>query len=159
MMVWGQVITLVAVFASWYFVPLFSEHRRKETELGLWQHTAMSNAHRNLAAAFQGLHAYTTKLASQYNCNVKDVLDKMSTEEIATANDFVLQMNTELAIIYMIMPDDKYKTIYDTIEPGQSLNLIEQSKKLLVAMRQSQFPDTKYNEPENIRSFDALKKP
>ena len=151
-----QVITIGVVLASWYFVPLFTEHRRKEAEVGIWQHTAMSDAHRNLATALYELHTYSTELALQYDCNVKDVLDKMSTKEFKTANRFVLQINTELAIMYMIMPDDKYKAIRDTIKFKQDINLIEQSKNLLVAMRQAQFPDTNFGS-NDIRSFDHLR--
>lgn len=154
-----QVITICVVLASWYFVPLFTERRRKEAEVGIWQHTAMSDAHRNLATALYELHTYSVELASKYDCNVSDVIDKMSEEEFNTANHFVLKVNTELAIMYMIMPDNKYKTVCDKIKPKQAINLIEQSKILLVAMRQSQFPDTNFIEPSDIRSFDYLKKP
>ena len=132
------------------------EYKRKQAEIGIWRHTAMSDAHRNLATAINELHKYTTELASQYDCNVKDVLDKMSTKEFETANRFVLKTNTELAIMYMIMPDDKYKTIRDVIEPKQKINLIKCRDNLLVAMRQSQFPDTNFDS-NDIRSFGYLR--
>ena len=154
-----QVITIGVVLASWYFVPLFTERRRKEAEVGIWQHTAMSDAHRNLATALNGLHAYTTKLASHYNCDVGDVLDKISEEEFNIANSFVLQTNTELAIMYMIMPDDKYKEIRDAVKPGQNINLIEHCKNLLVAMRKSQVSDTNSVKHDDIKSFKYLEKP
>ena len=154
-----QALTITCVFLSWYFVPLFTERQRKEAEVGIWQHTAMSDAHRNLATALYELHLYSIELASKYDCNVKDVLGKMSAEELKTANRFVLQINTELAIMYMVMPDDKYKVVCDAITPKQNINLIEQSKNLLVAMRQSQFPDTNFIKHEDIKPFDFLKNP
>jgi hypothetical protein len=154
-----QVITIGVVLASWYFVPLFTERQRKEAEVKIWQHTTMSDAHRNLATSLNELHAYTTTLASKYDCDVNDVLGKISEEEFNMANRFILQINTELAIMYMIMPDDKYKTIRDAIKPKQNQNLIELRNNLLIAMRRSQFPDTNFIESNDIRSFDNLKKP
>jgi len=152
-------ITLILVLISWFVIPSFTENKRKEAEIEIWQHTAMSDAHRNLATAFNELQAYTTELASKPDCNFTDLLGKMSDEEFKTANRFVQQMNTALAIMYMIMPNDKYAAIHSAIKPGQKINLIEQNKNLLIAMRKSQVPDAKYITQEDIRSFDYLKKP
>jgi hypothetical protein len=102
-----QVITILVVVISWFVVPFFTERQRKQAEIGIWQHTAMSDAHRNIATAMTGLHAYTTELASSYNCDIKDVLNKMNEKELNRTNRFLEQMNTELAIMYMIMPNDK----------------------------------------------------
>ncbi len=154
-----QVITIVVVLLSWYVVPLVTESRRKQAEIGIWQHTAMSDAHRNIATAITGLHAYTTELASRYNCDIKDVLSKMTEKELNRANCFVEQMNTELAIMYMIMPNDKYKEIRGTVKLKQTINLIEYRNNLLVAMRKAQVPDANHVTHEDIRSFDYLEKP
>jgi len=154
-----QIVTLFLVIISWFVIPCITENKRKQAEIEIWQHTAMSDAHRNLATAFIELQAYTTKLASLRKCNVKDVLSEMSKEEFNTANSFVRQMNTALAIMYMIMTNDKYEAIHYAIKPGQEINLIEQNKKLLAAMRKSQVPDANFVKPEDIRSFDYLKKP
>lgn len=154
-----QWLTLALVIISWVAIPWITESRRKEAEIGIWQHTAMSGAHRNIATAINGLHAYTAKLASCYNCEIKDVLSKMSEEEINEANRFMEQMNIELAIMYMIMPNDDYKEIRDTVELKQSINLITYHKNLLVAMRKSQIPDATHVTHGDIRSFEYLKKP
>lgn len=151
-----QWITLGLVAISWFAIPELTERKRKEAEIGIWRHTAMSDAHRNLATAINELQKYTTELASTYDCEVKDVLGKMSEEESNTANRSVLKINTELAIMYMIMQDDKYTTIRDAIEPNQKINLIKCRNDLLVAMRQSQFPDTNFDS-NDIRSFSYLK--
>lgn len=152
-----QWITLGLVVISWWVIPMFTEYKRKQAEIGILQHTAMSDAHRNLATALNGLQAYTTELASKHDCNFTDLLGKMSDEEFKTANRFVLQTNTELSIMYMIMTEDKYKEIRDAVKPGQDINLIEHRNNLLVAMRKSQVPDTNYIKHEDIKSFDYLR--
>lgn len=152
-----QWITLILVVISWLVIPHITEYKRKQAEIEIWRHTAMSDAHRNLATAFIELHTYTTELASLRKCKVEDVLSEMSKEEFNKANGYVQQMNTALAIMYMIMPNDKYEAIYNAIKPGQKINLIEQNKNLLVAMRKSQVPDAKFVKPEDIRSFDYLR--
>ena len=55
--------------------------------------------------------------------------------------------------MYMIMPDDEYEIIRDTIEPEQTTTLGSQRENLLSAMRQSQFPGSKFSAIENIRRF------
>ena len=154
-----QVSTLIIVVLSWFAIPWMTEYNRKQAEIGIWQHVAMSDAHRNIATAINGLHAYTTELASRYNCGINDVLSKMTEKELSKANCFVEQMNTELVIMYMIMPNDKYKEIRDAVKLKQDINLIEYRNNLLVAMRKSQVPDATYVTNEDIRSFDYLKKP
>ena len=152
-----QWITLGLVIISWLVIPMVTEYKRKQAEIGIWRHTAMSDAHRNLATAINELHKYTTELASKYHCDVNDVLGEMSDEELNTANRFVLQTNTELAIMYMLMLDNKYKMIRDAIKPKQKINLIKCRNDLLVAMRQSQFPDTNFDS-NDIRSFEYLRR-
>ena len=155
---WIHWATLVLVALGWVAVPFFTEHLRKKSEVGIWQHTAMSDAHRNLATTLYELEQYFDELISQYNCKATDLFSKMSDEELKKANRLNQQINTELAIMYMVMPDKKYKVIRDAIEPGQTM-LREQREKLLAAMRKSQFPDTKFNELKNIRFFYAFKRP
>ena len=150
-----QWLTLFLVAISWVAIPIITEHLRKEAEIRIWQHTAMSDAHRNLAIAINELHKYTTELASKYGCKVEDVLVNMSEEEFNTANRFVLKINTELAIMYMIMPDDKYKMIRNAIKLNQSVNLVKCRNDLLAAMRQSQFVDTHFDS-NDIRTFKYL---
>lgn len=154
-----QAVTIVAVFLSWYFVPLYTERRRKEAEVGIWQHIAMSDAHRNLVTALHEIEQYLNELISKYNCEATNVLSKMSDEELNKANRLMRQVNTELAMMYMIMPDNKYKVIRDTIDPEHKKTLREQRESLLAAMRKSQFPETEFYELENIRFFHAFKRP
>lgn len=154
-----QWITLIAVVISWVAIPLITESNRKKTEIRIWQHTAMSDAYRNIATAINGLHTYSTELASRYNCKIKDVLSEMSEEEINRTNRFLEQMNIELAIMYMVMPNDDYKEIRGAVELKQSINLVTYRNNLLVAMRKSQIPDATHVTHEDIRSFDYLKKP
>ena len=153
-----QGLTIFAVFASWYFVPLFTERKRKEAEVGMWQHTAMSDAHRNLATTFYELEQYWNELGSKYNCKGDDVKCKMIDEELNKANGFLQQINTELAIMYMVMPDNKYKVVRDAIDPWET-KLDKQREKLLAAMRKSQFPDTTFYQAEHIRLFHPFKRP
>ncbi len=154
-----QWVTLVFIAISWVAIPWYTEYKRKQAEIGIWQHTAMSDAHRNIATAINGLHAYTTELASRYNCDIKDVLSKITEKELIRANCFVEQMNTELAIMYMIMSNDKYKEIRDAVKLKQNINLIKYLKNLLVAMRKSQIPDANFVTHEDIRFIEYLKKP
>ena len=154
-----QGLTIVVVFLSWRFVPLYTERRRKEAEVGIWQHTAMSDAHRNLATTFFELEKYWYELESKYKCKGDDVKCKMADEELNRANGFMQQINTELAIMYMIMPDNKYRIIRDTIDPEQTTTLRNQRENLLAAMRKSQFPETEFGALNNIRFFHAFKRP
>ena len=154
-----QGATLVLVVLGWIAVPFFTEHLRKKSEIGMWQYTAMSDAHRNLLTALHEIEQYLNELISKYNCEAIDVFSKMSDEELNKANRLMRQINTELAMMYMIMPDNKYKVIRDTIDPEHKKTLREQRQSLLAAMRKSQFPDTKFNKLENIRFFYAFKRP
>ena len=140
-------------------MPLFTERRRKEAEVGIWQHTAMSDAHRNLATSFYEFEQHLNELISKYNCQANDLTSKMTDEEFNEANRLIQQMNAELAMMYMIMPDNKYKVIRDTIAPNQTTTLRNQRENLLVAMRKSQFPDTIFKELGDIRFFHVLKRP
>ena len=155
---WTTWLTIGAVVVSWFIVPLLTEYWRKKAEVGIWQHIAMSDAHRNLATALYEIEQYWNELILEYNCKANDVTSKMTDEELNKANRFVQQLNTELAIMYMVMPDNKYKVIRDAIDPGQT-TLRPQRETLLVAMRKSQFPNTKFNKRENIRLFLAFKRP
>ena len=84
---------------------------------------------------------------------------EMSEEELDTANSYILDINAELAIMYMIMPEEKYKDICDAIKLAQNINLIKCRNNLMVAMRKSQVPDTNFVKHEDIKSFKYLKKP
>ena len=154
-----QVATLILVVLAWHFVPKTTERRRKEAEVELWQHAAMGDAHRNIATILYESEQYFNELISKYKCEVNDLTSKMTDEELNKANHFTQQKNVELAMMYMIMPDDKYKAIRDAIIPNQPITLRTQRGNLLIAMRKSQFPDTQFNKPEDIRLFYISKRP
>jgi len=156
---WPQWITLIIVIISWIAIPWITEYRRKQAEVGIWQHTAMSDAHRNLAKSLYEFEQCLNELISKHNCDASDLPSKMTDKEFNEANRFVQQMNAELAMMYMIMPDNKYKVIQDAIGLEQKTTLRYQRENLLVAMRKSQFPDTAFGELKNIRFFYVLKKP
>ena len=154
-----QAVTILGVVLSWWIVPLVTERRRKEAEIGIWQHTAMSDAHRNLATALYELEQYFNELISLYSCEADDLTSRMTDEERHKANRLVQQMNTELAIMHMVMPDSKYEVIRDRIDPEQPATLRDQRENLLVAMRKAQFPRTEFGELEDIRFFHGFKRP
>ena len=153
-----RVITIGTVVASWFIVPSLTEYWRKKAELGIWQHIAMSDAHRNLATGLYELEQYFNELGLKYNCTANEVTSNMTDEELNKTNRLVQKTNIELAMMYMIMPDNKYKVVRDAICPGQTM-LRTQREKLLAAMRKSQFPDTRFYEPKHIRFFHIFKRP
>ncbi len=156
---WIQTVTLGFVCLSWLIVPWLTERYRKEAEVGIWQHTAMSDAHRNLATALHEIEQYTRESKLKHKCRFDDLTTKMTDEELNKANQLMSKVNTELEIMYMIMPDDLYEVIQDSIPIEQPTKLTVQRKKLLAAMRKSQFPDTRFSEPKNIRTFDLFERP
>jgi len=156
---WVQWVTLVCVVFSWLIVPYFTERARKKADVGIWQHTAMSNAHKNLVAALYEFEEYLNELTLKYNCDVNILTFKITNNEFNKANRLIRQANKELAMMYVMMPDDKYQFIQDTIESGQMATLSKHRYDLLITMRKSQFPNTEYDKLENITIFKTLKRP
>ena len=82
---------------------------------------------------------------------------KISNEDINNLNRFVVEINKELAMMYTLMPDKKYSVLKDKFLIGKN-TLNDQKESLLVAMRLSQFPKTKFSKREDIRKIYKLKK-
>jgi len=154
-----QGITVIIVSLSWYFVPLFTQKRRKEAEVGIWRHTTMSDAHEKLLANFYKTEQYLDELILKYNCDVNDLNSKMNDEELNKLNCFTQEANTYLAMMYIVMPDNKYKAVRDTLIPNQPTTLRGQRENMMLAMRKSQFPDTKFCELKDIRFIHTMKRP
>ena len=152
----GQVVTIFVVFLSWRYIPLFTERRRKEAETEIWQHKSMSDSHRNLIVVLHELEQQIEVLMLKYKCNVK--LGKISDEELNNLNNFVTKINTELAMMYTLMPEEKYEVLKDKFTIGKT-TLTDQKENLLVAMRPSQFPTTKFSKREDIIFIRKFKKP
>ena len=154
-----QLITIGVVFASWHYVPSCTERLRKQAEVGILQYAAMSDDHRNLVTSFYEMEQYLDDQIAKHKCKADDLKSKMNEEELSKVNGLILQLNKHLAMMYIIMPDNEYMVIRDTIGPDKKETLRTQREKLLAAMRKSQFPDTRFYEPKHIRLFHPFKRP
>ncbi len=154
-----QGLTLFAVVVSWGIVPSCTEQKRREAEIGIWQHSAMSDAHRNVATALGEIQQYVREKTSQYECAADALSSEMTDEELNKLNQLMNKMNAGLRVMYMVMPDNKYQSIQDSIPLRQPTKSTVQLKKLLVAMRKSQFPGTGFSTTDDIRTFDLFERP
>jgi len=109
------------------------------------------------------LEDFNDSLISKYkipnNVDItKELLAKITEEERLQINTFVSGINASAARMFVVMPDAKYKYITYGWPVG-SFNYKDIRESILVAMRKIQDPKTEFDDPEDIRLIEKLKRP
>lgn len=149
------------VILSWWIVPWLTERQRKESEVAIWQHTAMSDAHKTLAEKLYLLEITIADMGRKHGIqptSMPAIADVLTPDEMQQVESIRRSVNVALDTIYTLMPDDEYKHILaemPTDDKLESASLFR--KQILVAMRKAQFPDTEYDSRDKIWEIQTIK--
>ena len=80
--------------------------------------------------------------------------DDLSYEDKRAMLEATSKVNTVLAKLYLTMPDESYKFVFDAV-PDRAGMLKELRVAALVSLRRAQFPESAYLDPNCIRGFSA----
>jgi len=113
----------------------------------------MSQIQNDLIKGMYDEENYSGTLIAKYKIKEGEetnLLTYISPEEKEKINDYITQDNYLLARMFIIVSDEKWQVIADTIKP-RSITHRDLRETLLVALRQTQYPKTKFTNREDIR--------
>ena len=146
------VVSIVAIVAS-IGVSIYVAKIGYQVNVQLNQYGSMSQIQNDLIKGMYDEENYSGTLIAKYKIKEGEetnLLTYISPEEKEKINDYITQDNYLLARMFIIVSDEKWQVIADTIKP-RSITHRDLRETLLVALRQTQYPKTKFTNREDIR--------
>ena len=120
-------------------------------QIDFGRHVLRNELHSTIAELLYELELTAGDLVEKHGLE-KVNSDDLSYEDKRTVLEATSKVNTVLAKLYLTMPDDSYKFVFDAVPDGVGA-LKDFRVGALVSLRRAQFPDSKYLDPKCLRGF------
>lgn len=145
------IVSILASIASvWINVNLSEKVERKMTQYGL---TAQEQD--SILKSLFKLEEFLDELIARYGVEPDQLIDKITSDEKLKVNSFISEVNLSLSKIFIFMPDEEYRMI-ETDWPLVPDKLSTLRNQITILMRKTQYPDTKFDQIENIKIIYKL---
>ena len=157
----SEIITLcvavLAIISS--IVSIFiNVYLKQGVDVKLTQYNLTNEEQNRIIKNLFDLEDYLDQLIDKYKiqANVNDLPNKLSSDEKLAINKYISQIDVGLAKIFIFMPDKEYETIAADW-PLEPRKLSEIRGHLLLLLRKTQYPETKFNQEKDIKNLQKLK--
>lgn len=148
------VASTLAIIASvgsvWMNANLSENIERKLTQYGL-----TAEEQDNILKNLFDLEDFLDGLITRYDVEANELINKITPDEKLKINSFISEVNLSLSKIFIFMPDEEYNIIASDwpLDPDKLSDIRNQ---ITILMRKTQYPDTEFNQIENIKIIYKL---
>lgn len=130
------------------------ESVKNELRMQLSRHQDMLKLEQEVCETFHDFRLQADELAAEYG--VDNMRERATVQQRKEMNECIAKLNTLLARLFIILPDDEWKRVRDAIPIDKQQTLDECMYASIDAMRRNAFPDTTLNAENDIRRIYEL---
>ena len=131
------------------------ESVKAELQLRLSRQEETLQLHKEFCDTFHQCRLTLDELAAKYG-GPDNIASHATPEELKRVNTYLEELNTLLARLFLVLPDDDWRRVQSAI-PLEKLSYNDFMYACIDALRRNAYPDTKLNAKDDIRRFYDLK--